>query len=142
MQPFKIAQIEPRSGGVDGNGIRILGWSASGDKLLAELSFWKYATDKGYRRVPLIYDALTRTASEISGLGEALTRQFGSECEFEPRVEGWGGNAQILVKVSGAPEDSSQEKHSCVEEPRLFVYDLREQSVLTVGLLIDLDQTR
>src|SRR6202048_165298 len=30
----------------DGNGIRLVGWSPNGDKLLAEVTLWKYETDK------------------------------------------------------------------------------------------------
>jgi hypothetical protein len=68
-QPFKISYAETPSGSADGNGIRLIGWSPSGDKLLAEVNFWEYETDRGFGHVPLIYDASTGTASEISGLG-------------------------------------------------------------------------
>ena len=128
-QPFKIAYAEPRSGSGGGNGIRLIGWSASGDKLLAEVNFWKYETDRGFWHVPLIYDASTGTASEIRGLDKALTQYFGSDCEFEPAVDAWKGNEQIVVKVSKPPEDESYEQHFCVTEPRLLVYDLQKETV-------------
>jgi hypothetical protein len=128
-QPFKIAYAEPRSGRGDGNGIRLVGWSASGEKLLAEVNFWEYETDGGFSHVPLIYDASTETASEIRGLEKALTQHFGSDCEFEPVVQGWTGNERIVVKVSKPPEDESYEQHFCVTGPRLLVYDLQKKTV-------------
>ncbi len=125
---FTIAYAEPRSGSGGGNGIRLIGWSASGDKLLAEINFWKYFTDRGFWHVPLIYDASTGIASEIRGLDKALTRQFGSDCEFESAIEGWRNNEQILVKISRPPEDESYEQRFCVTEQRLLVYDLRKDT--------------
>ncbi len=128
-KPFKVAYAEPRSGHGDGNGIRLIGWSASGGRLLAEVNFWKYETDRGFSHLPLIYDASTGTASEIRGLDKALTQHFGSDCEFEATVHGWKGNEQIVVKVSRPPEDESYEQRFCVSEPRLLVYDLRKETV-------------
>lgn len=106
-----------------------IGWSASGEKLLAEVNFWKYETDRGFWHVPVVYDASTGTTSEIRGLDKALTRHFGSDCEFEPAVAGWNGNEQITVKVSKSAEDESYKQHFCVTEPRLLVYDLQRKTV-------------
>ena len=128
-QPFKIAYAEARSGSGDGNGIRLIGWSASGEKLLAEVNFWKYESDTGFWHAPLIYDASTGTALEIRGLDKALTRHFGSDCEFEPAVDGWNGNEKIVVRVSRPPEDESYDHRFCVTGPRLLVYDLQNETV-------------
>ena len=128
-QPFRIAYAEPHSGHGDGNGIRLIGWSENGGKLLAEVTFWKYETDRGFAHVPLIYDASTGTASEIRGVDKALTQHFGSNCEFEATADHWNGNEQIVVRVSRPPEDESYEQRFCVTEPRLLVYDLRKEAV-------------
>jgi len=128
-KPFNIAYEEPRSGQGDGNGIRLIGWSASGGKLLAEVTFWKYETDRGFSHLPLIYAVSTGTASEIRGLDKALKQHFGSDCEFEARVHGWEGDEQIAVKVSKPPEDKSYEQHFCVSEPTVLVYDIRKETV-------------
>jgi hypothetical protein len=128
-KPFKVAYAVPRSGSEDGNGIRLIGWSASGEKLLAEVNLWKYETDRGFSHVPLIFDVSTGTASEIRALDNALTRHFGSDCEFESVVDGWKGNEQIVVKVSRPPEDESYEQHFCITEPRYLVYDLQKTSL-------------
>jgi hypothetical protein len=129
VQPFKIAHAEPRSGSGDGNGIRLIGWSPSGEKLLAEVNFWKYETDRGFSHVPLIYDAAAGKTSEIRGLDKALTQHFGSDCEFESTIAAWKDDEQIMVRVSKPPEDKSYEQHSCVSEPSLFVYDLEKKTV-------------
>jgi len=113
----------------DGNGIRLIGWSPSGEKLLAEVNLWKYETDLGFGHVPLIYNASTRSVKEIRVLDDALSRHFGGNCEFELGVEGWKGNQQIQVKVSRSPETDEYEQHFCVKEPRAFVFDLQKGSV-------------
>jgi hypothetical protein len=128
-QQFITAYSEPRSGSGGGNGIHLIGWSANGEKLLAEVNFWKYETDSGFWHVPLIYDASTGKAAEIRGLDKALTRYFGPDCEFEPSVEGWKGRDEIVVEVSRPPEDESYEQHFCVTSPRLFVYDVQKETV-------------
>ncbi len=113
----------------DGNGIRLIGWSPGGDKLLAEVNLWKYETDRGYDRVVVIYDASTDSAKEIPALNQALSRRFGPNCEFEFAVENWRTNEQVLVKVSKSPEDDSYEQHFCVEQPRMFVFDLQSKTL-------------
>lgn len=128
-QQFVTAYSEPRSGSGGGNGIHLIGWSANGEKLLAEVNSWKYETDSGFWHVPLIYDASTGRAAEIRGLDKALTRYFGPGCEFEPSVKGWKGRDEIVVEVSRPPEDESYEQHFCVSSPRLLVYDVQKETV-------------
>jgi hypothetical protein len=112
-----------------GSGIRLLGWSPSGDKLLAQINSWEYETDLGYDHLALIYDASAGSAKEIKALGEALTRHFGSNCEFEPTLEGWKTDGQLLVKISKTPEDESYEQHFCVERPIILSFDLEKETV-------------
>ncbi len=125
---FKIAYAKLPSES-DGNGIRVIGWSPSGDKLLAEVNLWKYETDLGYGHVALIYDASKATAKEIPALNAALTLHFGPDCEFELAIRDWKTNEQILVKISRTPESEEYEQHFCVKEPDTFVYDLQKETV-------------
>lgn len=113
----------------NGNGIRLIGWSPGGNKLLAEVNFWKYETDRGFGHVPLIYDIATRQATEIEAVGKALDRYFGNDCEFELSVKGWKSDAQLAILVSPTPTDESYDQHFCVKEPRLFVFDLSKGNV-------------
>jgi hypothetical protein len=129
-QKFKVVYAKLPSES-DGNGIRVIGWSPSADKLLAEVNLWKYETDLGYGHVALIYDASTDSAKEIPALDEALTRHFGADCNFELTLNGWKTNEQILVKISAYTDSEEDEQHSCVKEPVTLVYDLQKGTVQT-----------
>jgi hypothetical protein len=129
-QEFKVAYKAPSG---DGNGIRLIGWSPDGKKLLADVNFWKYETDRGFGEVPLIYDTATGQATEIPEAGKALAAHFGSDCEFDTSTWGWKSNSQILIRVSRTPTDESYEQHFCVEQPRLFVFDLLKGTVRPTG---------
>jgi hypothetical protein len=113
----------------DGNGIRLIGWSPNGDKLLAEVTLWKYETDLGYGHLALIYDAPKGSAKEIATLDKALDRHFGTDCEFELAVQGWKTDGQLLVKISRTPESDEYEQHFCVKDPQLVVFDLTKETV-------------
>ena len=110
----------------EGNGIRLVGWSPSGDKLLAQVNSWQYETDLGFDHRALVYDANTGSMKEIKGLGEALSHHFGSDCEFEFSVGRWRTDDQVLVKISKALEDESYERHFCVEQPVILLFDLQK----------------
>jgi hypothetical protein len=115
----------------DGNGIHVIGWSPSGDKLLAEVNLWKYETDGGYGHIAVVYDSSTDSTKEVPALNEALLRHFGPNCQFELALEKWKSDEQVLVKISKSPEDESYEQHFCVEQPRIFVFDLQTKHLLT-----------
>jgi hypothetical protein len=122
---FRIAYAESRGG----NGIRLIGWSPTADKLLAEVNLWEYETDRGFVHVPLIYDASTGQAKEILALDQSLSCHFGPNCEFEFEVEGWKTNEQLLTKISRTPVSEEYEQHFCVTKPRVFVFDLQKGTV-------------
>jgi hypothetical protein len=125
---FKIVYTKLPSAS-DGNGIRLIGWSPNGDKLLAEVNLWKYETDLGYDHVALIYDAPADSAKEIPALDEALNRRFGTDCNFEVAIKSWRTDEQILVKVSAYNDPEEGEEHSCVKEPVTLVYDLQKGTI-------------
>jgi hypothetical protein len=106
----------------------LIGWSPNGAKLLAEVNLWEYETDGGFDHVTLVYDASTGTAKE-NHPDKALSRHFGSECEFEHVVEAWRTDEQVLIKVLKSPEDESYEQHFCVKAPRKFLYDLQNETL-------------
>src|ERR1700686_1255899 len=58
-QAFKLVYSQAPSDN-DGNGIRLIGWAPSGDKLLAEVNLWRYETDGGYGHVAVVYDGSTK----------------------------------------------------------------------------------
>lgn len=113
----------------NGNGMRLVGWSPNGDKLLAEVNLWEYETDRGWSHAGLIYDASSNSVKEISELDDALSRHFGPDCEFEQSIQGWKSNEQILVEVSKSPPNETYEQHFCVEHPVTFLFDLRNMTL-------------
>jgi hypothetical protein len=112
-----------------GNGIRLIGWSPAGEKLLAEVNTWEYETDGGYAHIPVPYDASTDSATEILELNQALLRHFGSDCEFEDSLQPWRSNDQVLVRVSQSAEDDSYEQRFWVQHPNVFVFDLQSKAL-------------
>jgi hypothetical protein len=127
-QKFKIVYTKQPSAS-DGNGIRLISWSPSGDRLLAEVNLWTYETDTGYRHLALLYDASTGLTKEVPALDEALNRHFGPDCNFETAIKGWKTDNQILVKISAYIDSEEGEEHSCVKDPVTLVYDLQKGTI-------------
>ena len=124
-QKFKVV-YEKLPSETSGNGIRLVGWSPSGDKLLAQVNLWDHDSDSGYSRLALIYDTSTDSAQEIRPLDDALSHVFGTACEFDIKIAGWRTNQKILVKVSRTPPTDEYEQQFCVKQARMFVYDLQK----------------
>jgi hypothetical protein len=125
-QTFKVIYTKADR---EGNGIHLIGWSPSGQKLLAEVNTWEYETDGGFDHIALIYDASTGSAKEIPAVSRAVSRHFGPDCEFEVAIAGRKTDVQILVKVSRPPKSESYEQHFCVNRPRTFVFDLSRDAL-------------
>jgi hypothetical protein len=113
----------------DGNGIRLIGWSPSGDKLLLEVTLWKYETDLGFDHVVVIYDAAGHSVKEDHKLNDALTHHFGPDCEFEISARGWKTDLQILVRISRTPESDEYEQHFCVKQPLTLTYNIQTNTL-------------
>lgn len=122
---FKIVYSKTEGG----NGIRLIGWSAAGDKLLAEVNTWEYETDGGYVHIPVLYDASTDSAKEIPELNQALRRHFVSDCEFDEALQAWTNNGQVLIKISKPAVDESYEQKFCVQHTSVFAFDLRNKAL-------------
>jgi hypothetical protein len=124
---YKVAYtIAPSTS--NGNGIRLIGWSPNGDRLLAELNLWEYETDGGFSHVGLLYDASTGVVKEVHP-DKALTRHFGPSCEFELSIESWRSDEQALIKVSKSPETESYVQHFCIKAPQKFAFDLQKETL-------------
>jgi hypothetical protein len=113
----------------DGNGIRLIGWSPSGDKLLLEVTLWKYETDLGFDHVVVIYDAVAHSVKEDRKLDDALTHHFGPDCEFKISARGWKTDLQILVRISRTPESDEYEQHFCVKQPLTLTYNIQTNTL-------------
>jgi len=129
-QSFRVVYTKGPSGS-GGNGIRLMGWSPNGDKLLAQINTWEYETDLGYGRLGLVYDAVAGSAHELEELNAALSRHFGKDCEFDVSLQGWTTEEKLRVKIFKTPETEEYEQHFCVTEPRLLLFDIRKRSIDT-----------
>lgn len=127
-QKFRVVHPKPASIS-NGNGIRLIGWSPNGEKLLAEVNLWTYDSDTGHDHVPFIYDASTGSTQDFQDLDQVVSRHFGADCLFEFAVTGWEADDQILIKVSKSPEEGSDELHSCVQRPQTFAFSLRNYTL-------------
>src|SRR5437763_11883986 len=109
----------------DGNGIRIVGWSPGGNKLLAEATDWAYGSDAGLNRTVLIYEAARglRTVDIDKGLNE----RFGRECLFDYTVTRWESESSILLRLLPSHE-TLEERPPCVTRQTTFVYDIGDGS--------------
>ena len=127
---FKVVyRRRPSGSNGDGSGIRLIGWSPDGAKLLAEVNVWRYEADTGYGHVPLVYDVSAGTAKEIDALFPVLENHFPTECEFELVTQGWQTNELLQVKVSRTPESDEYEQNFCVKKPLLLFFDLRTETL-------------
>jgi hypothetical protein len=125
-QAFRVAYTKADS---EGSGIHLIGWSPSGEKLLAEVNTWEYETDRGFDHIALIYDASTGSAKEVPAVSRAVSRHFGPGCEFELAIVGWKTDVRILVKVSRPPKTESYEQHFCVNRALTFVFDVSRDAL-------------
>ena len=112
-----------------GNGIRIIGWSPNGERLLAEITSWIYQSDTGFEYTPVIFDAATSTAQENSAFEKALKDHLGN-CSYEHNVTHWKTNTQVLVKVSPYLDVDGSDEYSCLKQPKLFLFDIRTSSLV------------
>jgi hypothetical protein len=123
---FKSIKVPIRR---DGGGIRLVGWSPNGKRLLFELNQWAYETDTGFTREPLIFDADSNSISELHELDHALNVRFGSECEFEHSAVRWRTDYEFSVKVSQTPPNEGYEQHFCVESPVFLIYNTEKKTI-------------
>jgi hypothetical protein len=126
---FKVVYTTSQGGG---NGIRLVDWSPSGERLLAEITFWTYESDVGFGYLPVIYNASTNSAREVQSMDKALVGLLGSDCGFEDHVRGWRTEEQLLVIVSPSLGVEQDEESSCVKQPRSLLYNLRNDTLQTI----------
>lgn len=112
-----------------GNGVRVVGWSPSGERLLAEITSWIYESDTGFEYTPVIYDSATSTAQEDSAMEKALKDYLGN-CSYLHNLTHWKTDTQVVVKVSPYLDVDGSDEYSCIKQPKLFVFDLQSNSLI------------
>ena len=127
---FKSIKVPTRR---DGGGIRLVGWSPNGKRLLFELNQWAYETDTGFVREPLIFDADTNSISELPELDNALTARFGSDCEFEHSAVRWRTDSEFSIKISQTPPNEEYEQNFCVKSPVFVLYNMEKKTISSLS---------
>ncbi len=126
---YKLVYEKP---GLDdeGVGIRLLGWSQNGTKLLMETSVWGYDLDRDVSKSALLLDAGTAEVKELP-LADAFEHVFGKDCEFDSSVIGWQGDERILIRVGKTPPTTKYQQTFCVEKPTIYSFNLKEGKIQT-----------
>ncbi len=107
----------------DGNGIRLLGWSAKGNRLLAETDSWAYGSDAPPVRAMLIYEPGHRV--ETRHIYNSLKQRLGPKCLFDYSLLGWSSESSIILNVLPFREDPAiDDRPSCISQPASFLYNV------------------
>lgn len=112
----------------NGVGIRLLGWSEDGEKLLIQLEEYPYDSDAMTVRTALVFEPASEQVKDLH-LVQALQRVFGKECEFDQTVMGWKSLDSILVRITRTPHTDHYKQVFCVSSPTLYTFSLRTKSV-------------
>ena len=121
-------QIYQRHREGDGLGVALVGWSKATTKLLFRLYEWPYDSDADTVNTAFVYDKVTAQVNEVP-IAKAITKRFGSDCEFDQRVLGWEGADSVLVRVSKAPLTEHHDQVFCVQKPQAFVFNLTDNTL-------------
>jgi hypothetical protein len=114
----------------EGVGIRVLGWSQNGKKLLMETSVWGYDLDHDVSKSALLLEADTAQVKELP-LADAFEHVFGKDCEFDSSVLGWQGDERVLIRVGKTPPTTKYQQTFCVEKPTIYSFNLIEGKIQT-----------
>ncbi len=114
----------------EGVGIRLLGWSQNGSKLLMETSVWGYDLDRDVSKSALLLESNTAEVKELP-LADAFEHVFGLDCEFDSSVIGWQGDERVLIRVGKTPPTTKYQQTFCVEKPTIYSFNLKEGKIQT-----------
>ncbi len=114
----------------EGVGIRLVGWSQNGSKLLMETSVWGYDVDRDVSKSALLLEADTADVKELP-LADAFEHAFGKDCEFDSSVIGWQGDERVLIRVGKTAPTTKYQQTFCVEKPTIYSFNLKEGKIQT-----------
>lgn len=123
----KAFELEPNETD-DGNGMRLIGWSRGGTKLLAELTRWTYGSDTGMDRDVIVYDSGARRISKFD-VAESLATHFGQDCAFDFETKAWHEPGAVVVAVRVYKDNLDETLKSCVQQPTNLIVELATGAV-------------
>jgi hypothetical protein len=112
----------------NGLGVRLVGWSPDGDKLLVELRKWGYDSDAINVGLALVFDASSRQIRNIH-LYEKFERLFGKSCEFDVSPVAWQEESSILVRVTRTAFADYYDQKFCVSHPTQYVWNFQTETL-------------
>ncbi len=116
---FRLAYLKTASFGANGNGIRLIDWSADSRYLLVEIAMGQWGSDWGDWEI-LVYDTRSEYA-QVPITYHLLECYFGHECDAYVRPLGFvKGGVAVEVRPSYDAE-GLLEPTSCVKESARFV---------------------
>ena len=123
-EPENVYRVS-REGTQDGNGIRLVAWSPSGRKLLAEITTWAYGSDAGLGKLLLVYDTVTKHASELTVFPQ-LIAALGEKCDLQVSAMRWISDGEVLVSAKRQLPESDTEATSldCPPTQHFFRLDV------------------
>jgi len=115
-----------------GVGIRVLGWSHTGNQLLIEVGVWGYDRDADVVKSALALDSATGQVRELP-LADAFERVLGKDCEYDSSVVGWGSDDSVLVRVGKTPTTTRYQQTFCVDKPTVYAFNLQNGNLQRSG---------
>ena len=115
-----------------GVGIRVLGWSHTGNQLLIEVGVWGYDRDADVVKSALALDSATGQVRELP-LSDAFERVLGKDCEFDSSVVGWANDDSVLVRVAKTPTTARYNQTFCVDKPTVYAFNLQSGKLQRSG---------
>jgi hypothetical protein len=97
-QPRAVFRQDPGAEGESGNSVRLVSWSADGEKLLFELRTWIYPTDVPELTV-VTWNATTQALLHAPA-ANLVRAHFPTPCDLELEAIGFSGNGDVLVRSS------------------------------------------
>jgi hypothetical protein len=125
----------------DVNGVQLVDWSRDGRLLLANLVIWRYETDGGILRLPLIYDIGENKFTQPdlyhffdeyykTDAYEEKKDQGSSHCDYELLTEGFSPVGNLILSATRPPPyPDGDEPVFCFDEKQTFLFELAANKI-------------
>jgi hypothetical protein len=125
----------------DVNGIQLVDWSRGGRLLLANLVIWRYETDSGILRSPVIYDVGEDKLTQPdlyhffdqyykTDAYEEKKDPASTHCDYELLTEGFSPEGNLVVLATRPPPyPDGDEPVFCFDEKQTFLFELAANKI-------------
>jgi hypothetical protein len=125
----------------DVNGIQLVDWSRDGRLLLANLVIWRYETDSGFLRLPLIYEIGDNklTQPEIYHFFDQYYKTdryeekedlASTHCDYELLTEGFSPEGNLILSATRPPPyPDGDEPVFCFDQKQTLLFELATNKI-------------